>query len=289
MRISRSVQAVRLSLFALLSFTLVACETSGPPPVSLTPAIKAYWEPPFVPIKFGIDTNGNVSAEFAKQLAITTLVGKFGLEGSISAPIEPGTIRLVFVDRGHGIRTVYEIAVGDVPVVVDIEGNTTLKVTSRVIEVDITGVTCVEVRREEDPSPSGCSEGDNAAPQASASSTQSRSSSHAGGYCYGECWNYDTTTHTMTWTGPVDGIEDVWQPEGTALSAIRRGDTAVFGPMSVPGEIEACILIIGGKTVKSACDGVLFQVPAGAAFEISSPGEVGGFRWKPLRGYGYRK
>jgi uncharacterized ParB-like nuclease family protein len=288
----------KAGLVLLLSLTLVACGSDASPSLPITPVVKAFWEPPYVPIKFGIDSTGAVSAEFAKELSITTFIGKFGLEGSISAPTQPGTIRLVFVDRAHGLRTVYDAAVGNVPVVVDLIVRTTLKVTSQVIEVDITDVNCVMVRKEGDTSASACSSSDGSVPP-TVTVTRVRPTDvptlpvqatvpTASNYCYGNCWDYDATDRTMTWTGPLDGKEDVWQPEGDALVAIRRGDTASFVPMSVPGEIEACMLILDGTMVKNACDGILYEVPAGVSFEIRSPGEVGGFRWMPQAGYGYR-
>lgn len=108
-------------------------------------------------------------------------------------------------------------------------------------------------------------------------------------YCYGKCWQYNENDRTMTWTSPIDGREDVWQGDETALSKIRSGWTAIFGPASVPGEIEACILNLNGQQVKNACDGVLYQVSAEEKFRFTSENlDVGGFRWKPAPGYGYR-
>ncbi len=116
-------------------------------------------------------------------------------------------------------------------------------------------------------------------------STQPQSSD----YCYGKCWQYDDHSHTMTWTGPMDGREDVWQGDEVALARIRSGWTAIFGPMSVPGEIEACVLTLNGQIVKDACDGVTYQVPAGQVYQATSAHpQVGGFRWRPAPGYGYR-
>lgn len=105
--------------------------------------------------------------------------------------------------------------------------------------------------------------------------------------CYGKCWQYDDTTRTMTWTGATDGTEDIWQPSGSALEKIRSGYTAVF-TTSVPGEIVACVLTINGEVIKNSCDGVLYQVPPGTYQITSSNSNVGGFRWCPLVGYGWR-
>lgn len=106
-------------------------------------------------------------------------------------------------------------------------------------------------------------------------------------YCFGKCWQYDDNARTMTWTGPTNGIEDIWQPSGEALQKIRDGYTAIFAT-SVPGEILACVLVVNGQTIKNACDGVLYQVPSGIYRVMSANKSVGGFRWCPLIGYGWR-
>ncbi len=107
-------------------------------------------------------------------------------------------------------------------------------------------------------------------------------------YCYGECWVYDENARTMRWTGYSDGREDVWQPQGTSLERVRAGYTVIFGPMLVPGEIFACRLVIDGEVRKNACDGANVFVPAGVELRVISDGNVGGFRWCPREGYGYR-
>jgi len=98
--------------------------------------------------------------------------------------------------------------------------------------------------------------------------------------CYGNCWKYDNSARTMTWTRPADETEDIWQPSGEALQKIRDGYTAIFDT-SVPGEIFACVLMVNGETVKNSCDGVLYQVPLGSYRVTSANRDVGGFRWCP--------
>jgi hypothetical protein len=105
--------------------------------------------------------------------------------------------------------------------------------------------------------------------------------------CYGVCWDYDDTTQTMTWTRPADGTEDIWQPPGEALQKIRGGYTAIFNT-SVPGEIFACVLTVNEEAIKSTCDGILHQIPAGAYRVTSANQDIGGFRWCPAIGYGWR-
>jgi hypothetical protein len=91
----------------------------------------------------------------------------------------------------------------------------------------------------------------------------------------------------MTWIGPTDGTKDIYQPSGEALQNIQDGYTAIFNT-SVPGEIFACVLMINGTLVKATCDGVLNEVAPGT-FQITSANrDVGGFRWCPAIGYGWR-
>lgn len=105
--------------------------------------------------------------------------------------------------------------------------------------------------------------------------------------CYGQCWKFDDSSRTMTWYGLSNGTEDIWQPDGEALQKIREGYTAII-TTSVPGEIFSCILAVNGETVNNSCNGFLYQVPAGT-FQIKSQNnDVGGFRWCPLAGYGWR-
>lgn len=109
--------------------------------------------------------------------------------------------------------------------------------------------------------------------------------------CYGKCWQYDQSNRTMTWVGPLDGAEDIWQGDEASLSRIRSGWITIIGPLDVPGEIEACVLTLNGQTVASSCNGEqhLYQVPADNLYQITSESlDFGGFRWKPALGYGYR-
>lgn len=105
--------------------------------------------------------------------------------------------------------------------------------------------------------------------------------------CYGQCWQYNNNLRTMTWTGLTDGTEDIWQPSGDPLQKIRSGYTAII-TTSVPGEIFSCVLVINGQNVKNSCDGVLYQISPGTYQITSANSSVGGFRWCPLIGYGWR-
>lgn len=74
-----------------------------------------------------------------------------------------------------------------------------------------------------------------------------------------------------------------------SLDRVRQGWTALFGPVAVPGEFEACILTLNGQVIKQTCDGVKVPVPPGQPFAVTSAHPtVGGFRWSPASGYGYR-
>jgi hypothetical protein len=104
-------------------------------------------------------------------------------------------------------------------------------------------------------------------------------------YCYGNCWQFDANAQTMTWTGLSDGTEDIWQPAGEPLQNIRSGYTAII-TTSVPGEIFACVLTVNGQSVMSSCG--LYQLPAGSYQIKSANSSVGGFRWCPSIGFGWR-
>ena len=107
--------------------------------------------------------------------------------------------------------------------------------------------------------------------------------------CLDTCWRYDVSARTLTWTGPVDGREDVWEGDVVSLDRVRQGWTALFGPMTVPGEIEACVLTLNGQVIKQTCDGLKYPVPQGQVLEVTSAHPTaGGFRWIPAGGYGYR-
>lgn len=104
-------------------------------------------------------------------------------------------------------------------------------------------------------------------------------------YCYGNCWQYDTNARTMTWTGPTDGTEDIWQPQGEPLQNIRNGYIAII-TTTVPGEIFSCILTVNGQPVQNSCG--LYKISAGTYEITSSNSSIGGFRWCPAIGYGWR-
>ncbi len=106
-------------------------------------------------------------------------------------------------------------------------------------------------------------------------------------YCFGNCWQYDEDTRTMTWTGSTDGSEDIWQPEGEALEKVRNGYVTLI-TTSVPGEILACVLSIDGKSIKNACDGIFYELPPGTYRIASASKNAGGFRWCPQVGHGWR-
>lgn len=103
--------------------------------------------------------------------------------------------------------------------------------------------------------------------------------------CLGNCWKYDDNARTMIWTGVNDGTEDIWQGTNEALQKIRSGYTATI-TTSVAGEIFACVLAINGQSVMSSCG--LYQLSAGTYQITSANNSVGGFRWCPSVGIGWR-
>lgn len=104
-------------------------------------------------------------------------------------------------------------------------------------------------------------------------------------FCFGDCWKIDTNANTMTWTGGTDGAEDIWQGTDETLQKIRSGYIAII-TTSVPGEIFACVLVVNGQRALSSCG--LYQISAGIYQITSKNNSVGGFRWCPAIGYGWR-
>jgi hypothetical protein len=107
----------------------------------------------------------------------------------------------------------------------------------------------------------------------------------SGQLCFGDCWQLDTDVQTMAWTGLTDGTEDIWQGTSDSLQKIRSGYTAII-TTSVPGEIFACVLTVNGQRALSSCG--LYQISAGTYQITSANNSVGGFRWCPAIGYGWR-
>jgi hypothetical protein len=103
--------------------------------------------------------------------------------------------------------------------------------------------------------------------------------------CFGNCWQYDTSARTMTWIGLSDGTEDIWQASNESLQKIRSGYSAII-TTSVPGEIMACVLNVNGQSVMSSCG--LYKISSGTYQIKSANNNVGGFRWCPALGYGWR-
>jgi len=96
----------------------------------------------------------------------------------------------------------------------------------------------------------------------------------------GICWNI--SDNTMTWYGQQDGSVDIHQGDATSLAAIRGGTTAVFN-YTVP-----CTLIITSGVVNGTPVSGNQNLTAGA-YQITSPGQSGGFRVTPINGQGWRK
>ncbi len=121
--------------------------------------------------------------------------------------------------------------------------------------------------------------------------------------CEGQCWQFNPSSQSMTWVGPIDGVEDIFQGDPVSLHRARSG-WVVKWETSVPGSIEVCLGVIklDGKEIfnQSNCSGKEISVGAGKfeyfipssmRTEIDSQGTrfapTGGFRWKPQSGCGY--
>jgi hypothetical protein len=101
-------------------------------------------------------------------------------------------------------------------------------------------------------------------------------------------WSLDEANKIIIWQGRRDGCVDVEQ-RSEFLDYARKGYTIRFGPMDVPGEINAChFQYVAGETLVNGCNSPSIFVSSGEVFEVISSGPNGGFRWCPRENYGYR-
>lgn len=103
----------------------------------------------------------------------------------------------------------------------------------------------------------------------------------------GQFWKLDESSKTLTWIGLEDGSVDVHQGSVELLALIQKGYIFKF-QTSVPGTIIISNGAINGFNYTDPSTSKSIAVSAGS-FIITSPGNVGGFRWTPQQGYGWRK
>jgi len=104
-------------------------------------------------------------------------------------------------------------------------------------------------------------------------------------------WTVNAETRNMTWAAASDGSVDVCQAEAD-LESVRNGYTTHF-TLRVPFELEICVgtLFRDGEVVHQYIDcdfGVEYEA---GTYSIEMPAgysKNGGFRARPLVGYGWR-
>jgi hypothetical protein len=115
------------ALVLLLPFLLSACALGA----------AVGFRPPFVPIRFSIDTAGNIN--LADSQSVTTPLGTFSVEENASQNLKPeDNIYWLTVRHKDGTRivdTVYQIHTGE-SLIIKINGSTTLEFANRSCVVD---------------------------------------------------------------------------------------------------------------------------------------------------------
>src|SRR6185312_14438550 len=116
---------VSLALLILLACGIAGCQTTA----------AVGYKPPFLPIKFVIDTNGDISIEGDASLA--TPVGEFSVSLGVSSAssVQPADDSILLVIRHHVgdqiVDSAYQINSGQNEFVVVLDGEITLRITNR--------------------------------------------------------------------------------------------------------------------------------------------------------------
>lgn len=111
-------------------------------------------------------------------------------------------------------------------------------------------------------------------------------------------WHYDTTFKGFVIDEPQDGHIDVHMDDelidgiyGPIILQVRAGAPTKF-TTTVPGEITICTgtIKVNGNSVweGSNCEGKLVPVEVGETVVMSSTGPIGGYRWSPQNGFGWK-
>lgn len=149
--------AVFIAAIVLLLTT--ACDS--PPDMTTT----VYWAPPFIPIRLGVNTNGDFSANFSSSQLITP-VGTFSIGATVGnedgpPPIPDKHLRLRFRDPTRGIDDIRDVAVGDVPYQIYLKGEALLTVTNNEVVIDISEASCVQIIKAGNTEDLGCDASEN--------------------------------------------------------------------------------------------------------------------------------
>ena len=105
------------------------------------------YRPPFSPIKFVLDTLGNISIQ--GEASLVTPIGAFSLNARIATSEEAGSLLVIIRDKRKAIDRMYRIRTGDGEFICQVNGSVTLKITNRLVIVDISNgdVKSIEIQR----------------------------------------------------------------------------------------------------------------------------------------------
>lgn len=118
--------AAILSLLCFMSILLSGCA-------------RASYKPVFLPVKFNIDNEGNISVE--GELSIVTFVGEFSVGAEYTINPENDNILVVIRDRKKGSRgmdTIYRVRSEKDSFIAVLDGTTTVQVVDRQVVIDVT-------------------------------------------------------------------------------------------------------------------------------------------------------
>lgn len=109
--------------------------TSHRPDFRTNPTIELSWQPPFLPISFSIDSNGDLSIE--ARGSIVTPIGTFSIGTALPLREIRGFTYVVVGCRETGKDHVYRIKKYGDGVTVETEGRTKTRITDRYVFIDV--------------------------------------------------------------------------------------------------------------------------------------------------------
>lgn len=108
------------------------------------------YKPPLLPVKFVLDSAGNIS--IVGESSLVTFVGEFSIGAQYMLYSEPDSITVIIRDRkkgNHGFDTVYRIRTGRDEFSAVLNGETTVQVVNKQVLIDVTNadIKSIEFRR----------------------------------------------------------------------------------------------------------------------------------------------
>ena len=123
----------KMKLFGLLFIIALGCTSC---------ATRFTYEPPYIPIQFQIDLDGNISIQAEKE--IRTPLGEFGFESGMPPSVDQGLL-IIFHDNRQEQDRVYHLCTEGDEFSAIINGKTVIQITRRKITIDISDGTVESV------------------------------------------------------------------------------------------------------------------------------------------------